>query len=70
MWAHYIKFSWLPTWERFQLCILEWYQLKLNKKDLYLLFDSFTLKPQEGTLSFEEDNIWEKKNNVKNVYLV
>lgn len=66
--AHYIKFSSLPTWERLQLCILEWYQLKLNKKDLYS-FDSFTLKPQEGILSFEED-IFEKNNNVKNVYLI
>lgn len=67
--AHYIKFSSLPTWERLQLCILEWYQLKLNKKDLYS-FWQFHFETTGRHFVIWRRQYLKKKNNVKNVYLI
>lgn len=69
MQAHYIKFLSLPTWERFQLCILEWYQLKLNKKDLYY-FWQFHFETTGKHFVIWKTWQYLKKNNVKNVYLI
>ena len=69
MQAHYIKFLSLPTWERFQLCILEWYQLKLNKKDSYS-FWQFHFETTGKHFVIWKSWQYLKKYNVKNVYLI